>query len=74
MKKKGECERAIRSLCHEWAGGLSEAERDHPNFLAFKAWLGQKGYSHYLDFRSAMGSNYDAEMWFDQELKQTWRR
>jgi hypothetical protein len=28
----------------------------------------------YLDFRSTAGADYDAEMWFDQELKQTWRR
>lgn len=73
--KKDECEKAIRSLCHEWGSikGISMPPVDQPHFSEFKAWLKEKGYSHYLNFRSVMGPDYDAELWFDQEFKQTWR-
>lgn len=79
--KKAEAETAIRSLCYEWA-----RERDirpdpnddplafHPSFSAFGRWMHEKGYGHYLRFRSTAGPEYDAEMWFDQVFKQTWRR
>jgi len=76
--KKTEAEPAIRQLCHKWretrclpipAGGPST----HYSFSDFKTWLGEKHYSHYLNFRSVMGPEYDAEHWFDQEMKQTWR-
>jgi hypothetical protein len=72
--KKSECERPIRSLAREWFDGLPAAEREHPSWTAFKAWLEGKGYSQYLDFRSRAGAEYDAEMWFDDELGQNWRR
>ena len=71
--KKTEAETAIRALATEWAMGLAEAEREHPSFSAFKTWLSQKGYSHYLSFRSIMGADHNAETWFDQELGQAWR-
>ena len=74
MNKKSECEPAIRSLAHEWFNGLPEAEREHPSWTAFKAWLGEKHYSHYLDFSSVVGADHDAEAWFDDELGQNWRR
>jgi len=74
--KKEECETAIRQLCHAWRveANLTPADLEHPSFAAFKSWLGTKGYSAYLNFRSTMGSDYDAELWFDQEFKQTRRR
>jgi hypothetical protein len=72
--KKAECEKAIRHLCHQWARELSASEREHPSFSAFKTWLSQNHYSLYLDFGSTAAPDYDAEMWFDQEFKQTWRR
>jgi hypothetical protein len=62
---KRDCEKAIRRLCHEWPGALVE----HPSFSAFKAWLKANDHSRYLDFRSANGPEYDAEMWFDKEFK-----
>jgi len=73
--KKADCERAIRHLCHEWAETTKRAagELDHPSFSAFKSWLSSSGYGHYLNFRSTAGAEYDAELWFDQELKQSWR-
>ena len=74
--QKAECEKAIRYLCGEWPqdAALTPAELEHPSFSAFKTWLSRKGYARYLNFRSVMGSDYDAELWFDQEFKQTWRR
>jgi hypothetical protein len=73
--KKDECETAIRCLCREWAKerGIPYAPVDQPSFSDFKSWLSSKGYSHYLNFRSVMGPDSDAETWFDQEFKQTWR-
>ena len=75
MMKRAECEKAIRSLCHRWskAVDLSAVELAHPSFSAFKAWLREKSYSHYLDFRSVQGAEADAEMWFTEEFKQKWR-
>jgi hypothetical protein len=72
MEKKAECEKAIRSLCHVWA--KDNPPGDHPSFSAFKRWLHAKGYGHYLNFRAVGGAEFIAEMWFDQEFKQTWRR
>jgi hypothetical protein len=69
--KKEECEAAIRALCHQWKQELSAAQLEHPSFSAFKEWVRQKGYSGYLDFRSTVGADFDAELWFDQEFKQT---
>lgn len=69
--KKDDAEKAIRYLCGQWAN--EEPPGDHPSFSRFKAWLRRKGYGGYLDFRSVGGADYAAEMWFDQEFKQTWR-
>jgi hypothetical protein len=44
-----------------------------PSFIDFKSWLRENGYSHYLNFRSVMGPEEDAERWFDQEFGQMWR-
>jgi hypothetical protein len=75
MMKKAESEHAIRRLCHEWAKecGILHSPVNLPRFSAFKAWIVAKGYGGYLDFRSIAGPDYHAEMWFDQEFKQTWR-
>ena len=73
--KKAEAEKAIRYLCHKWGDEVGiprEAESD-PSFFAFVKWLDEKGYRHYLDFRSARSPHADAELWFDEEFKQLWR-
>jgi hypothetical protein len=72
---KPECEKAIRDLCHVWANecGIPHAPKDQPSYFSFKSWAQAKGYGHYWSFRSRMGADYDAEMWFDQEFRQTWR-
>ncbi|MGB6541392.1 MAG: hypothetical protein WBF03_11020 [Xanthobacteraceae bacterium] len=72
--KKRECETAIRRLCHEWARSAPSNQVNRPRFSDFKGWLQRMGSSQYLDFHSTMGADRDAEMWFDEELKQTWRR
>jgi hypothetical protein len=73
--KKHDCEKAIRALCHQWseARGLSGGQLEHPSFSDFKSWLSTQGYAHYLRFRSLRGPEGDAEQWFDEEFKQTWR-
>jgi hypothetical protein len=73
--KKTECEKAIRSLCHKWAAanGINIGAVEQPSFLEFKQWLSSNGYSYLLGFRSVSGPVFDAELWFDQEMKQTWR-
>jgi hypothetical protein len=73
--KKSEAEKAIRHLCHEWAKeqGIPNPPVDQPRFEEFRAWLRVKGYSNYLTFRSSLSPIYDAEIWFNQEFKQTSR-
>jgi hypothetical protein len=73
--KKEECEQAIRSLCHKWreASGLSATPPGELSFADFIAWVRQ-GYSQYLSFHTTTSVEYDAELWFDQEFQQSWRR
>ena len=75
MRKKAECEAAIRHLCSQYSSEMNipmQAD-SQPSFWGFVAWVKEKGYGSYFEFRSTMGSMYDAEMWFDQEFKQMWR-
>jgi hypothetical protein len=72
--KKSDAKPALHVLYRQWGATLTPAELEHPSFSAFKRWLSEQGYSRYLDFRSTMSADYDAELWFDQEFKQTWRR
>lgn len=73
--KKSECESAIRTLCHEWRrlSGNADTPEDRLSFSAFHGWV-QQNYSQYLRFRTTTSVEYDVEMWFDQEFKQTGRR
>jgi hypothetical protein len=41
----------------------------HESFYDFISWLERNGYSHYLHYRAVA----DAELWFNEERKQTWR-
>ncbi|TCU75262.1 hypothetical protein EDE08_103482 [Bradyrhizobium sp. R2.2-H] len=72
--KKSEAEPAIRSLATIWFDTLPAGKREHPSWYAFKDWLSANNYSHYLNFRSRISADYDAEMWFDDEFGQNWRR
>jgi hypothetical protein len=76
MMKKSECEPIIRHLCHEWREELGHPLPDgmaQYSFSDFKAWLREKHYSSYLDFRSLEGADEAAKRWFNQEMKQAWR-
>lgn len=75
--KKTEAEPAIRQLIGNWLserGAEQTQKASGPRFSDFEAWLNLNGYGHYLDFRSTMGSHYDAELWFDEETGQLWKR
>jgi hypothetical protein len=71
--KKPECEKAIRDFCRQWFDQLPMPKPEHPSWSNFKQWLGDNHYSGYLNFRSTRGADADAEMWFNQVLRQTWR-
>jgi hypothetical protein len=73
--KRIEAEPAIRALVHQWAatGGIDVGSSEQPSFVAFKRWADARGHGGYFAFRSVMGALDDAERWFDQELRQTWR-
>ncbi len=73
--KKGECETFIRELCRKWGKrhGVSASPASQPSFQEFISWVRQN-YPAYLKFKTSTSVEYDAEMWFDQEFKQTWRR
>jgi hypothetical protein len=55
-----------------WLREHPEAKREHPSFSDFRTWL-EARYTGVFYFRSTMGPLYDAEMWFDRELGQSWR-
>jgi hypothetical protein len=76
MIKKAEAEKAIRSLACRWfrqAHPGIDPSTMIPSFADFATWVRRNGHGHYFEFRSTMGPREDAELWFDQELKQTWR-
>ena len=61
--KKSDCEQPIKSLAIQWRATLNGADYEHPSFYAFKDWLRRNGYGGYLDFRSLVGADHDAELW-----------
>lgn len=73
--KKGEATEALHQLFPMWAEETNQLcePSAHLSFIAFKNWLTQKHYSHYLDFRSGADADDDAEIWFDRYFKQAWR-
>lgn len=73
--RKAECKQAILQLIHQWARlhGVQVGQADMPSYSQFRSWCNSNGYSHYFRFRSVAGSEYDAEIWFDRELGQSWR-
>lgn len=77
MVKKAEAEKAVRSLATQWFHevhpGVADPSTVLPSFDDFILWLRFRGYGHFLEFRSTIGLRDNAEMWFDQELRQTWR-
>ncbi len=75
--KKSEAEPAIRHLIGKWLSENSAEQSHHesgPRFSDFHTWLNLNGYGHYLNFRSTMGPLFDADLWFDEETGQLWKR
>jgi hypothetical protein len=72
--KEAEAEAAIRSLAKDFRDTLPQGDCNPPSFTKFISWLAKNSLSKYLDFRSLTGARYDAELWFDDELNQNWRR
>ncbi|MBB1093876.1 hypothetical protein HUU61_21600 [Rhodopseudomonas palustris] len=75
MHKRADAERAIRHLALEWMDetGFEQAPGHYPSFLAFKMWLEGKHFSHYLQFRSGISAQHEAEGWFEDEIRNYWR-
>jgi len=73
--KKSEAEPAVRSLIHTWADLPENAEiqKSDLSFVAFWSWLTDNSWGH-TQFRSRTGARYDAELWFDEETGQMWKR
>ena len=73
MKKK-DAEREIRALINMWRqqGPQREIANGQLHCSDFISWLRANSPGH-LKFRSVMRVDYLIEMWFDQELRQTWR-
>ncbi|WP_238367630.1 hypothetical protein [Mesobacterium pallidum] len=73
--KKADAEKVIRSLVHDWAAetGFMNNGDQEPSFYDFWSWLEARA-PQAKDFRSVGGADYIAEMWFDEELGQLWRR
>jgi len=72
MFTRSQSKQIVRQLCHEWLREQPEAGREHPAFTSFRTWLEARD-PNVLSFRSRAGALYDAERWFDRELRQSWR-
>ncbi|AMA59937.1 hypothetical protein BCCGELA001_29270 [Bradyrhizobium sp. CCGE-LA001] len=75
MHKKADAEQMIRHLAFEWMRETDYRQKpDHyPSFGAFKTWLETKHYDHFLNFRSRSDPRYEAEGWFEAEIRDYWR-
>jgi hypothetical protein len=69
---KGEAEKAIRQLCHQWrrAEGYSHTAEADLNFSAFYDWLA-RNHPARLDFKTTSGVRYNVQVWFDREFRRT---
>lgn len=57
------------TLFHEWAQGLSPAQRERPRFAAFKSWLIEKNYMRYMQFEPADDPEADVHRWFNTRYR-----
>ncbi|WP_182342598.1 hypothetical protein [Comamonas koreensis] len=70
---KDECERAIRTLVHQWADEVHPGKDKGQLYdTEFIRWL-KDNHPETLQFRSRMSTTDVVEQWFAQETKQTWR-
>ncbi|BAV45199.1 hypothetical protein MesoLj113a_47180 [Mesorhizobium sp. 113-1-2] len=75
MHKKADAKEAIERLALEWMRetGYQKKAGHYPNFGTFKTWLEGKHFSHYLNFRSNVGTDTEASGWFETEINEYWR-
>lgn len=73
--KKDDAEKAIRRLCHVWRKekGYDNKPNIELSFFEFWDWMRNNHYE-YTYFKAQAGTEYMAELWFDQEFKLTWTR
>lgn len=74
MRTRAEAETAIRKLALEWMHetGFKPEPGHYPSFMAFKVWLDEMGHTGYLKFRSTVSANFEAEGWFESEIRSYW--
>lgn len=71
--KKADCERAIRTLVHQWASTVHPGKDKGQLYDSeFIRWL-EVNHPELLSFRSTTSVRDRVEDWFAQETKQTWR-
>ena len=73
--KKDEAEQAIRRLCHQWRdeAGLKDTKPLNLSFRDFWSWMKERHFQ-YTIFKASAGTEYMAELWFDQEFNLTGMR
>jgi hypothetical protein len=76
MHTRAEAEKVIRDLALKWMDetGYEQKPGHYPSFGSFTSWLEAKHHSQYLNFRSRVGARYEAEGWFESEIRNYWRR
>jgi hypothetical protein len=69
---KGEAEKAIRQLCHQWrrAEGYSHTPENDLNFSAFYDWVA-RNHGAKLEFKTTSDVRYNVQAWFDREFRRT---
>lgn len=69
---KGEAEKAIRQLCHQWrrSEGLVHTPADDLNFSAFYDWVA-RNHAAQLEFRTTSNVRYNVQVWFDREFRRS---
>ncbi len=69
---KGEAEKAIRALCHQWrrAEGYSHTAESDLNFSAFYDWVA-RNHGSKLEFKTTSDVRYNVQLWFDREFRRT---
>ncbi|MGY4460285.1 hypothetical protein ACVWYI_004245 [Bradyrhizobium sp. LB13.1] len=70
MLKRREAEDGIRRLALEWMRETDYRPKPgwYPSFSDFKQWLEANHRSLYLNFRSEIGAQTEAEGWFEAEI------
>ena len=75
MMKRKEAEDGIRHFSIEWMHETNYCPKPghYPSFSDFKQWLEKHHRSLYLNFRSQIGAENEAEQWFESEIDRYWR-